>query len=115
MTYIYILNILKFYFKHCHNLLTAFFQGFIFNQRSDLHNYDTRTKSKLNINKTRSKQSENLLRNITAKIVNEAPDCIIDKIHTHSLHGFSYYIRRYYINSYNEVCTIDNCYICRNA
>ena len=112
---IYILNILKFYFKHCHNLLPAFFQGFLFKQRSDLHNYDTRTKSKLNINKTKTKQSEYLLRNITAKIVNEAPDCIIDKIYTHSLQGFSYYIRRYYINSYNQVCTIDNCYTCMNT
>ena len=109
---IFKLNVFKFYFKYCHNQLPSFFQGFIFKHRSDFHSYNIRSKSTLNINKTRTKAAEVSLRNITAKIVNEAPNCVTDKIYTHSLQGFSFYIKQHYINLYDSICTVENCYIC---
>ena len=51
----------------------------------------------------------NSLRNITPKILNETAQIIKDKIWTHSLHCFVWYIRCYFINVYN---TVANCYVC---
>ncbi len=45
-------------------------------------------------------------------IVNESPPEIINKIDTHSLQGFSKYIKIKILETYNEDCTIQNCYIC---
>ncbi len=45
-------------------------------------------------------------------IVNESPPEIINKIDIHSLQGFSKYIKIKILESYNEDCTIQNCYIC---
>ncbi len=45
-------------------------------------------------------------------IVNVSPPEIINKIDTHSFQGFSKYIKIKILESYNEECTIQNCYIC---
>ncbi len=42
----------------------------------------------------------------------ESPPEIINKIDTHSLQGFSKYIKIKILESYNEDCTLHNCYIC---
>ena len=67
------------------------------------------------VNKTRTKLAENTLRNITPKVINDSPHCIISKILTHSLQGFKFYIKQYYIKSYNSDCSIINCYICSES
>ena len=36
------------------------------------------------------------------------------EIFTHAFHGFSFYIKNYFINMYENQCRIDNCYICNN-
>ena len=36
------LNVLKFYYKHCHNQLPPLFQWFIFKTRADMSYHDTR-------------------------------------------------------------------------
>ncbi len=38
----------------------------------------------------------------------------IDKINTHSLQGFSGYIKTNYLQCYLENCTIMDCYVCKN-
>ena len=47
-------------------------------------------------------------------IYDHAPDLLKDKVTTHSLHGFSNYIKLYYLNTYIEQCAIQNCYICQH-
>ena len=46
--------------------------------------------------------------------INNAPDLLKDKVTTHSWHGFSNYIKLYYLNTYIEQCAIQNCYICQH-
>ena len=46
-------------------------------------------------------------------IFNNSQDLIINKIYTHSYDGFCRYIKRHYINLYENNCNITNCYICR--
>ncbi len=40
------------------------------------------------------------------------PKAILDKIDIHSLQGFTRYIKDYILQSYQEICTVVNCYIC---
>ncbi len=39
-------------------------------------------------------------------------NCIIDQIDTHSLQGFSGYIKAHILQCYQEMCNIVDCYIC---
>ena len=46
------------------------------------------------------------------KVVNETPLCILDKINTHSIQGYSKHIKVYIIKSYEKECTLRSCYVC---
>ena len=111
---LYKLNILKFYFKYKHSELPNFFQSFSLQPRSLIHQYNTRIKTQLNVNKTKRKFAENCVRNQIALIVNKTQSNILDKIDTHSLEGYCNYIKYSYLNTYTELCSIKNCYVCQN-
>ena len=42
---------------------------------------------------------------------NNMPSFITSKIHTHSLYGSKKYLKRSFINLYDSVCHVPNCYI----
>ena len=42
------------------------------------------------------------------------PECITEKLDTHSFSGFLNYMNNNYIQNYNENCLVENCYICQN-
>ena len=46
----------------------------------DMHQYNTRNKTALNVARVKTKVTENSLKNITPKIVNDTPEIILDKI-----------------------------------
>ena len=47
------------------------------------------------------------------ELLSKTPECITEKLDTHSFSGFSNYMKNYYIRNYNENCLIENCYICQ--
>ena len=49
--------------------------------------------------------------NIT-NIVNGTPDIILDKIDTHSLNGFTNYVKLFLLQTYQDACIVPKCYIC---
>ena len=80
---IYELNVLKFYFNYCHLMVPSDFIKFNFSQRLDIHNYETRFKTKLNIVKTKSKVADKCLRCDTPKLSRSLPQIFLIKyIHT---------------------------------
>ena len=66
---IYRLNVLKFYYKHCHNQLPHL-QSFVFNHWFDIHDYSNINRNTFNICQTRVKCAEYSLQNVTPKILN---------------------------------------------
>ncbi len=44
-------------------------------------------------------------------IINNAPAEIVNKVYTHSLHGFAGYIKTKILQLYQETCTMADCYI----
>ena len=110
---IYYMNILKLYFKHCHRELPHYLQVTDFLPKSEMHNYDTRGKNAIHVIRTRTKILENYLRYKIPTVVNMTPPCILQKINTHSYQGFSLYIKNFVTNSYNFVCSVTDCYVCK--
>ena len=109
---LYKLNILKFYFNYCHNLLPYFFQNLELHKRSDLHSYNVRYKQMLHVKKVKSKIAEQSIEYSLPKIVNLTTPHILDKTFTHSTSGFCHYVKQYFIQQYNINCTVEYCYVC---
>ncbi len=98
---------LKFYYKYKNNKLLHFLQALPFH--SNTRTYYLNTCIKHNTHHPIGKHD-------FAKhwIVNDCPNSILDKIITHSLHGFSEYIKAHFLKAYQDDCTIVDCYVCNN-
>ena len=60
--------------------------------------------------------AEQLLQFCLTKILNKDGNVLITtKVSTHSFVGFKLYVKNRVINSYNEICNIDNCESCRRT
>ncbi len=103
---------LKFYFKYKQGLLPSYLMNLPFYSNADTHSHNTRQQHKLHAPFTKHEYVRNCIRFDLPRLVNETPAIILDKINTHSLAGFSWYIKRYILDSYKEECTIEQCYIC---
>ena len=107
------LNCLKFVYRFKQRSLPSFFLSFDCIPRSGKHEHDTRYANLINVEGTRTKMAENCIRHHLITILNTTPNCILDKINTHSLQGFSFFIKRYYLNELTYECNLRECYVCR--
>ena len=114
VTDLYKLHVLKFYYNYCHNNLPSYFRSFEFPKISQIHSYNTRNKENFNVPKTRTKMAEYCLRNMIPRILNTTAPSILQKINTHSLSGYVFFIKHCFINSYSIQCSVVNCYVCNS-
>ena len=105
-------SVLKLYYKFKKGKLPCYLQN-LFQECGPVHTYNTRYK---NVHKLFSNRpsSEKCVRYYMPDLVKITPSLILEKTETHSPKGFSNYAKRYYLDSYNPECTIDNCYICNS-
>ena len=103
---IYVLNILKFYFKYCHRKLPEYLLSFDFISRSNIHGHDTRASCKLITPKTRTKMADKCIRMMIPKIINNTSFLVLQKIYTHSYQGFIWYVKQSILSDYSYDCTI---------
>ena len=89
---------LKFVYIFKQRSLPSFFLSFDCIPRSDIHEHDTRYANLINVEGTRTKMAENCIRHHLITILNATPSCILHRINTHSLQGFFFFIKRYYLN-----------------
>ncbi len=66
----------------------------------------------IHLNRKKHEYAKKCLRYDLPKVINNTPTAILDKINTHCLKGFATYIKHCIFQSYQEICTIVNCYIC---
>ena len=45
-------------------------------------------------------------------VVGQLMNLNLDKIDTHSLNGFTNYVKLFLLQTYQDTCTVPNCYIC---
>ena len=103
---------LKFYYKYENKMLPSYLLDMPFNLNTDTHNYFTRQHNELHQPLARHEYAKKCLRFDLPRIINNTPRIILDKIYTHSLDGFAWYIKQYIIQNYHDTCLIDNCFIC---
>ena len=52
---------------------------------------------------------------ILTKIINFTSPCILQKISTHSFQGFVFYIKQHLLQTYEDHCSLSNCYVCNRS
>ena len=102
---------LKLYHKFSNNKLPVYLQNLPLNQNNSIYNFNTRGQYNIHTIRVHHEFAKRSLRYSLPHTINNAPDLLKDKVTTHSLHGFSNYIKLYYLNTYIEQCAIQNCYI----
>ena len=107
------INCLKFVYRFKQHSLPSYFLSFYCIPRSDIHEHDTRYAHITNVEGTRTKMAENCIRHHLTIILNNTSGCILDEINTHNLQGFSFFIKRYYLNELTYECHLRECYVCR--
>ena len=108
------LHELKLYYKFIHIRLPVYLQNLKLDQNSSIHNINTRGQHNIHTTRVQHEFAKHSLRYTLPRTINNTPNIILNKIYTHSLHGFATYIKNFFIQTYNIVpCTIINCYICQ--
>ena len=110
---IFKLKALKFYFRYKNNEVPNYFQN-IFETFQVHHSYNTRHKGNARLPIPARSRNKKCIRFYIPNLVKNTPPSIIDKIFTHSYHGFSTYTKLFFINRYQDHCTVPNCYVCSN-
>ena len=106
---------LKFAFKFQNGLLPYYFNSIQYFRHLDRHNYETRNKSNIEVLPSRHAFVSNSICYRLPEILNSCPICIKEKIQTHSIAGFTKYIKNYFLEKYSLNCSVINCYICQNS
>ncbi len=103
---------LKFYYKYKKNKLPYYLQSLPFNPNTETHYHSTRIQHDIHQPLSKHVFGKNCVRFDIPMTINNCPNSILDKINTHSLQGFSRYIKAHFLESYKENCTIVDCYVC---
>ena len=111
---IFTLQCAKFFFRFSNKKLPVYFNDF-FQRNNDIHDHNTRNSNALHLFQYRNQTSRNFIRFNIPNLINNLPGNVKEKIQTHSIEGFSNYLELYLIGNYQEVCLIENCYICNRT
>ena len=103
---------LKLYYRYKQNELPKYFES-MFTESNDNHSHDIRHKCLLYQLPTKTSTGRLCIRHYIPELLSKTPECITEKLDTHSFSGFSNYMKNYYIRNYNENCLIENCYVCQ--
>ena len=104
---------LKSYYRYKQNELQKYFDS-LFTESNDNHSHDTRHKSVLYQLPTKTSTERLYVRHYIPEILTKTPECITEKLDTHSFGAFSNYMKNCHIQNYKANCLIENCYICQN-
>ena len=111
----FLLYQLKFYHKYMNNNLPLYFQNLQIIRPRDIHDHFTRSLNIVQSYRIQHEFAKKCIRYNLPNLLRNTDENILSKVHTHSLEGYSLYIKRLYIRNYDEICHIENCYICRAA
>lgn len=102
-----------FYNRYTHDLVPEYFLN-MFEAHYHHHSYYTRFGNQPHNPSPNRVSSNKCIRYYIPTLLSDAPPSITDKIYTHSYEGFSKYVKKYFLQTYEAQCTNPNCYICNN-
>ena len=80
-----------------------------------VHDYNTRIKNNIRNVKVEHEFAKKCIRYNIPITINSTSDVILDKIKTHSISGFTQYIKNHLVNQYSVNCQIADCYVCNHS
>lgn len=101
--------VFKLYYKYCNGMLPEYFMQFIVRGHQGLGG---RAGHRLVLPLHRHHFFQSGLRYSLPKVINNISPLLLDRCHTHSNKSSSLHYKRHLLSSYNDRCTIINCYIC---
>ena len=104
----------KFCFKLENNMLTKYFYTNLFTQNQNIHHHNTRNAKNFQIPNVKHDFAKNSIQYRITKCFNTCPCQIKDKIYSHSIQGFTRYVKLQLLNSYSVTCNTRNCYVCNS-
>ena len=104
------LNVLKLYYKHRKNIL-PFYISNIFSYCSVGHSYNLRAEYILKEHGSNRPSGDKCIRHYLLSVMNKSKPDILDKISTHIIQGFAFYIKRITTCNYKVECIVCNCCI----
>ena len=108
---IFLIQCLKFFFNHEKKSLPDYFHDFIVRNIHG-HTHDTRRRNEYrSVNSTRI-TTDKTLRYFLPKFILSIPRSITNSIYTHSLQTVKRKMKSNCLATYQENCTIQNCYVC---
>ena len=91
-------------------MLPAYFEH-MFSSSTPTHTYFTRQNERPQF--SRKWFTSRCIRYIIPDILKSLPSSVTDKLQSHSLQGFTQYLKNHFLNTYPEKCDITNCYTCQ--
>ena len=108
----YKMKLLQFYYRHQNNTLPDYFTyTFSIIKQRDTHAINTRN-TKFLTHRVKHKFAENCIRFQLYHLLNNINQTVIDKVNTHSEIAFKNIIKTYFLDNYQIICNIQNCYTC---
>ena len=77
-----------------------------------IHSHYTRSQNEFYIVGTKHAFAKQCLKNNLPNTLNATPQIVKDKLLTHSFYGFTNYVKNNFIQNYQIICTVINCYTC---
>ena len=114
ITDLYNLQICKLFYKITNGYIPIYFKQLYSNSIMPPHQYNFRTMNRLPVTFCRLSQTQNCTKIKIAKTINNLQQAVFEKNYTHSLKGFACYYTTHTLDTYNTVCSIQNCYICNS-
>ena len=111
---IFYLNALKLYYKYKNEMVPDYFQN-LFVESHATHTYNTRYRHIPRVAVSPLSISKTYITHFIPKFVQSSPIRIISKVNTHSLTGFSNYIKHFCIDNYVAECQIIDCHNCNTT
>ena len=103
---------LKFYYNYLHNDLPCYLQNWRFVFKYEVHGHDTRDKNKIYTYQIKHDFAKKCLRHNLPLLLNNLPEIVKEKLMSHSNQAFVNYAKLYFLQSYEVICTRQNCYVC---
>ena len=103
---------LKLYYKFIHNNVPPYIQQWQIKQNTNIHSHYTRNQNEFYIVGTKHAFAKQCLKNNFPNTLNATPQIVKDKLLTHSFYGFTNYVKNNFIQNYQIICTVINCYTC---
>ncbi len=111
----YNISLYKFYYKFHNRELPENILNFRLQFQTDVHDHNTRFKNHLTVNRPLHSFAEQKLDICIPKLINNTPDHILSKIQTHSLQGYSNYIKNILLSDYKTTCDKPICFVCNRT